>query len=125
MSKFLFLISALICNLSFSQTITTTSLIGMQTQNSAPTTGQTVVFTDDSQDRTLSLSPAGALLALTITFPSDANSRLGQLACVTSSQAVTTLSLTGGVTVQGIATSLVLNDFFCYQKIAANTWRRR
>lgn len=97
----------------------------MQTQASSPTTAQTVVATSDDKDRTLVLTPAGTLAALTITFPSNANSRLGQVLCVTTSQAVTALSITAGQTITGAPAGLAANDFITFQKIAASTWRIR
>lgn len=96
----------------------------MQTQNATPTTGQTVALTGDNKDRTLVLAPAGSLLALTITFPADGVSRIGQVVRITSSQAIVALGLTAGVTVLGIATALLANECFSYQKTAANTWKR-
>lgn len=95
----------------------------MQTQQASPTTGQTVTMTADDKDRTLILTPAGALLALTVAFPADATSRLGQLVVITSSQAITTLTASGA-TVSGLVAALVGGDSFTYQKVAANTWRR-
>lgn len=97
----------------------------MQTQSVSPTTGQTVTLVNDDKDRTLVLTPAGAIAALTITFPSDANSRLGQIVGITTSQPVVAVTLTAGVSVSGFITSLSPNDFAIYQKIAANTWRRQ
>lgn len=96
----------------------------MQTQAASPTTGQTVVATDDDKDRTIVLTPAGTLAALTITFPSDGASRLGQLLKITTSQAITAFSFTAGPTVNGFPSSAAVNDFFTFQKIAANAWRR-
>lgn len=92
-------------------------------QAASPTTGQTVVMTDDSTDGTLWLTPAGALLALTVTFPSDAKSTLGQVRRVGSSQAVTNLTMGGGTILNGIA-SFIINDCFSFQKVAVNTWIR-
>lgn len=97
----------------------------MQTQTASPTTGQTVAATSDDKDRTLVLTPAGTLAALTITFPSNAASRLGQRFSVTTSQAITALSITAGQTITGAPTTLAANDFITFQKIAASTWRRR
>lgn len=97
----------------------------MQTQPATPTTGQTVVATDDDKDRTIVLTPAGALADLTITFPSDGASRLGQVLCITTSQAITNLAFTAGPTVGNWSASALAGDFFVYQKVGANTWRRR
>ena len=90
-------------------------------QTASPTTGQTVVMTDDDTDGTLYITPAGALAALTITFPSDANSRVGQWRRVACTKAVAALTL-GGVTVLNATSSLIINDCFTFEKITANTW---
>lgn len=50
--------------------------LGMQRQTAAPLTGSTVVMTDDAFDRNLVLNPAGTLAVLTVTLPTEANSRL-------------------------------------------------
>lgn len=88
-----------------------------------PTTGQTVVMTDDNTDGTLYLTPAGTLVALTITFPSDANSAFGQVRRVASTKAITTATLSGGTILNGF-TTMIANDCFSYQKVATNTWIR-
>lgn len=89
-----------------------------------PTTGQTVAVTNDSRDRTLWLSPAGTLAALTITFPSDANSRLGQIVRLGSSQVITALTLNGATILNTAATLASAGDMYSFQKVAANTWAR-
>ncbi len=96
----------------------------MKVQNASPTNGQTVVMIDDDKDRTLSLTPAGSLATLTVTFPSDANSRDGQIAIIASTHDITVLDVTPGVTVLGFVPSLSSNDAFAYQKTSANTWVR-
>lgn len=93
-------------------------------QNAAPTAGQTVVMTDDANDGTLVLTPAGVLATLTVTLPSEANSRIGQIRRLASRQAITALTLNGATTILNGATALLLNDCFSYQKVAANTWVR-
>jgi hypothetical protein len=97
----------------------------MQNQPVTPTTGQTVAATSDNRDRMLTLTPAGTLAALTITFPTDAASRIGQQLCITTSQAITALTATAGPTIGGFPSAASANDFFVFQKVAANTWRRR
>lgn len=96
----------------------------MQQQNSTPADGATVSLTSDDKDRTLNLTPAGALTSLTINFPADVSSRIGQSVCITTTQPVTTVTLGAGPTVTGFVGSLSANDFHCYQKRAANTWIR-
>ncbi len=97
----------------------------MQIQTASPTTGQTVTAVNDDKDRTIVLTPAGTIAALTITFPSDANSRLGQIVGITTSQTIVLVNLTAGVTVSGFVAGLSPNDFTVYQKIGVNTWRRQ
>jgi len=109
----------------FGSPSTVASAVQMQTQTSSPTTGQTVAMTSDDKDRTLALTPAGTLAALTITFPSNAASRVGQLVCISTSQAVTALTATAGQTISGFPSSAAAADFFTFQKVAASTWRRR
>lgn len=96
----------------------------MTPQTATPTTGQTVVMTSDSANRTIWLTPAGPLLALTVTLPSDANSVLGQIVRIGSTQVVTTLTINGAGGILNPVTTLAANDLFSFQKVAANTWAR-
>jgi hypothetical protein len=93
----------------------------MKTDTAAPATGATVSFTNDTSDRMMILSPAGAILALTVNFPTAP--RVGQLCCITTSQAITTLSVGGG-TVSGLVTSLSGGDLYSYRCVSGTTWRR-
>lgn len=92
-----------------------------------PVTGDTVVMRDTNEDGVLRLTPAGLLATLTINFPSDANSRIGQIRRIAANKAISLLSLGqiggGFVVINGI-TSMVLGDEVSYQKVAANTWQR-
>lgn len=90
-------------------------------QTVVPTDGQTVQMTNDNTSGTLWLTPSGSLSALTINFPSDANSDIGQYRRFACSKAITTLTLAGG-TILNPTTTMNLNDCFCYEKVAANTW---
>lgn len=92
-------------------------------QTATPTTGQTVQVTDDGLDTTLRLTPAGGLATLTVTLPTNANSRIGQIVRVTSSQAVAALTVNGATVLNAVA-ALVANECFGFQKLAANTWVR-
>jgi hypothetical protein len=93
-------------------------------QNASPTAGQTVAMTDDSTDGTLNLTPAGLLATATVTFPSDANSRIGQVRRITSSQIVTALTLNGATILNPLA-ALAVNTNVAFEKTAANTWMRQ
>lgn len=90
-------------------------------QTVTPTTGQTVQMLDNQNDGTLFLTPAGTLATLTVRFPSDANSVLGQIRFVGSTQAITSLTMTNAVFLNAIP-ALNANDFYAFQKVAANTW---
>ncbi len=92
-------------------------------QTASPTTGQTVQMNDNNLDGTLYLTPAAGLAALTITFPSDANSRIGQIRRFATNKSVAILTM-AGATILNNVTALVANDCFSYQKVAANTWVR-
>ena len=94
-------------------------------QAASPTTGTTVLMQDDDMDGTLVLTPAGSLLALTVTFPSDANSRIGQIRRITTTQAITTLTLNGASSILNTVTTLALGGSCAFEKIAANTWARQ
>lgn len=93
-------------------------------QLASPTNGQTVAITSDSRDRTLWLTPAGVLPTLTITFPSDANTRIGQFIRIGSSQVVTLLTVNGATLLNTATTIANAGDLYSFQKVAANTWAR-
>jgi|SRR6267154_2768315 len=84
-------------------------------------TGQTIQMTDNSADGTLFLTPAGTLATLTVNFPSDANSILGQMRILATTQNITTLTLANAIFLNMI-TTINANDCFAFQKVAANTW---
>lgn len=86
-----------------------------------PISGQTVQMTDNSTDGTLFLTPAVTLATLTILFPSDANSVLGEIRFVGTTQGISSLTM-GGANVLNVFTSMNANDCFGFQKVAANTW---
>lgn len=98
--------------------------------NSTPTTGQTVSASTGKLDETLYITPAGTLLALTVSLPTSANSRVGQIIRGFISQIITglTVNVSGSGTVIGATpiTSAV-NSTFAYQcvSVAGNgTWIR-
>jgi hypothetical protein len=67
-----------------------------------PVTGQTITVTDDGLDRWMKFIPAGTLATLTVTLPADENCTDGQQILVTSTTAVTALTVNGnGATVNG------------------------
>lgn len=96
----------------------------IQTQTATPTTGQTVVITDDSSDRLVVINPAGSLATLTITLPSEANSRVGQKIEIAFTQPIIALTIGGAVTIRNTLTAALLGDSRVFRKVAANTWHR-
>lgn len=84
------------------------------TQYAAPaSTGFTVTLTDNSASKFLLLTPTGTLAAGTITLPAQANCADRQEILVTSTQAVTALTVAGnGSTVNGAPTTIAANGFF-------------
>ncbi len=93
-------------------------------QAASPTAGQTVVMTDSAVDGTLYLTPAGTLATLTVTLPTEVNSRIGQIRRIGTSQALTLLTIGGATTILGNVTTLALGASASFQKVAANTWIR-
>lgn len=104
----------------------TSALVGPLSivQTATPIAGQTMLMTDDANDGTLWLTPAGTLATLTVTLPSEANSRIGQVRRVGSSRAVTLLTFNGATTILNAIAALALNDCVEFHKVAANTWAR-
>jgi uncharacterized protein YidB (DUF937 family) len=91
-----------------------------------PVTGDTVSMNTDKKDETIVLTPAGTLAALTLVFPPDASSRIGQIERVISSQIVTALTVSAaGLTIRGTAVTALAADVpIAFEKIAAATWQR-
>lgn len=88
-----------------------------QVQYSAPTTGATVTVNGNGNIKLL-INPAGSLLALTIAFP--ASPQDGDVLQLGSTQAVTTVTMSGGTIVGGL-TSFVIGSSatYCYSTTAA------
>lgn len=95
--------------------------------NSTPTTGQTVSAGTAKKDETLYITPAGTLLALTVSLPAAADSRVGQIIRGFISQIITglTVSAAGGGSVVGATpVTSAVNSTFAYQCAVAGTWIR-
>ncbi len=73
------------------------------TQDSAPTTGSTVNIASWGYVN-LVINPAGAILALTLNFPSSPQD--GDTINFCTTQTITTLSITGGTLVGALSTLL-------------------
>ncbi len=95
-----------------------------------PLTGTTQYANLFKDDETFLIAPAGTIAALAFIFPTAANSQLGQLIRIQSSQIITALTITvnGGGTVGGTAlTAAAVNVTYIYQctSVAGNgTWTR-
>ena len=89
---------------------------------SAPLTGATVAIPSfNSAEMNVTIDPAGLLAALTITFPTTGLID-GQIINISSSQAVTTVTHTGG-TILGALTTLAANGVARYAWSATgNKW---
>lgn len=90
-------------------------------QTEIPSAGQTVQMLDNKLDGTLLLKPAGALASLTIAFPTVANSKLGQIRFIATTQNITSLTLTG-MTLLGSVMSMNANDCFAFQQVEPGVW---
>ena len=92
-------------------------------QSATPTNGQNVAMTDNDKDGILYLNAAGTLATLTVTLPSNANSKIGQERLIASSKAITLLTVTnpsGGTVIAPVALNLGAN--IAMRKVADNTW---
>lgn len=90
-----------------------------------PTTGQTVTLGDDARNQAANITPAGTLAALTIAFPSNANSINGQQVSIFINQIITTLTLSSsGATFLNGVSAWVANDCITFKKFGT-TWVRK
>ena len=96
------------------------------TQYSAPTTGQTVQVTDNQNSVWLILTPAGAIVAVTIKLPLASNVLDRTEVLVNSTNAITSTNLDGnGATIIGGPATLAANGFFRLRfDIVMKTWYR-
>jgi len=97
------------------------------TQYSAPSaTGFTVTINNDGNSVWLVLTPVAGYAAGTLTLPAVANCVDRQELLVNSTQAVTTLTVSGnGATVTGAPTTLAANAFFRLRfEAVTKTWYR-
>ena len=88
----------------------------------APTTGQTITLPSFDGDRLkVFIDPAGTLLALTVTLPTAID---GQTIAIGTTQAITTLTMTGGTIIAAL-TTLAIGGFGEWGYSAtANKWLR-
>ena len=104
------------------------TIAGLQetVQTASPTTGSTITATILGTNETAYLTPSGTLAELTFALPANANSQVGQILRVFSTQIVTTLTVSSsGLTLHGTAiTALAANTAYAWQKVDASTWIR-
>jgi hypothetical protein len=94
-------------------------------QTATPLAAGTTVCTDAVNDAHLVCTPAGTIASHTFTFPTEANSRIGQKLSISTSAAITTATFSGsGLTITEDITGLAAGQGVTFQKVAANTWRR-
>ena len=93
-------------------------------QVATPTTGQTVTIANSNVDTRLVLNPAGLISALTIVMPTTPFD--GQLIHICSSQIITVITMTSGVTIfSALSTFGSANSFAGWVYDSANTsWFR-
>lgn len=94
-------------------------------QTATPANGGTTVLTDAVNDAHLVCSPAATIASHTFTFPSDANSRVGQILRISTSQTITAATFSGsGLTIRTERTGLAAGAGITFEKVAANNWRQ-
>jgi hypothetical protein len=100
------------------------SLDGSVVQNSSPIAAATVNI--GLQTDILNLTPSGTLTTLTVNlYNTSADLWIGKKVIVSSSQAITLLTLgAGAMTIRNLISTLALGASATYQYIAVNTWIR-
>ena len=90
-----------------------------------PTNGGTTVCTDAVNDAHVVCTPAATIAAHTFTFPTNANSRIGQKLTISTSAEISAVTFSGsGLTVTEDISALAAGAAITFQKVAANSWRR-
>lgn len=90
-----------------------------------PTTGQTRTWNTLGKDELITLKHTGTIAAQTFVWPTDANSRIGQVLRIQSKAAVTTLTHTlNGNTLDLTVTTIPAAGNLAWMKSAANEWTR-
>jgi hypothetical protein len=89
----------------------------------APASSGAVTFNAGGQDELIYLDIGAAITGLTINFPSDANSVIGQTVAVFARSAVNaTVTYPIGTEVPAAPTSLSAGIMYSWTKVAASTW---
>jgi hypothetical protein len=92
-------------------------------QTETPASGDTVVMTASAGNNTLVIEGAGTLAELTVEFPDDGVTRVGQILRIAPLVAITDLTLTGSTFINPPVT-LAANEVAQLQKISATEWLR-
>jgi hypothetical protein len=88
-----------------------------------PAGGGTVTFNSSGANETLFLDLGGGITGLSVVFPTDANSRIGQRLSLFSTHAVAaTVSYTNGTREPTPPTALAADVMYSWQKVKANYW---
>jgi hypothetical protein len=90
---------------------------------STPVGGATVSFNSSGENETLFLDLGGAITGLTVVFPTDANSKVGQRLSLFATQPVNaTVAYTNGTREPTAPTALAADVLYSWQKVKANYW---
>jgi hypothetical protein len=89
----------------------------------SPASGGTVVIPTGFLEASVWLEPSSDLATLTIVFPGDSQSKLGDIVRVGSSKNINSITLTGANILNPLG-ALSVNDVATYEKLATNTWVR-
>jgi hypothetical protein len=88
-----------------------------------PSSAGSIAYNSSGQDETIFLDLTGAITGLTVTFPTNANSVIGQTLRLFSSHAVNdTVSYTNGVRDPVAPTALAADVMYTWQKVKSNYW---
>lgn len=90
-------------------------------QTATPSSGETVIMTQNKRNGTLIIDGTGALTSLTIDFPHDDVSANGQIRRVVTMRPINNL-IASGSNVLNFPSSMDTNDAVQFQKITATNW---
>lgn len=90
-------------------------------QLETPTNGGAVIVDPNSNDVQLILTPASTLATMTLTFPDDNHSIIGEKVDVWTSAEITSLTCNGSTLIGGVPTPITINN--APNTILANEWK--
>lgn len=102
--------------------LTTVQRAAPTVETASPTAGQTVVMTGGSADATMALTPSGTLATLTVTLPANATAVIGDIARITTTKAITSITINGATSILGNITAMAVNEVVSFKKTADNVW---